>query len=356
MGGQSPRLLSAEEHVLDRAFGQPRRRSDTASDSAAVCPHAPTPAVTLGIDPSMVGATPRHHEPDASDRVNLPLPLQPPASGRLWLLKGTDGPAWRLRWLGHRGAIRPRDRYRTRCGGTGRWLGTVALQAVIAACRWRRHGLDFTAWLTSEATQDPGKVEICPVRTTDALAPVSGSRQLACGVARARQETNSDISLLCRGPGSAQPPTWMSARNQLPRHPATRHTNLTLNSAALHRPIGPPQPVELRRQRPGAVLHILQVAVAVERPAVDAARPAAPVAGLRGARTGVVAPGPAGAPAALAEHTQLAAVVLGEKVPVDLAREAVSDVGVAGADLGRRHAARLRGALQRRGALRGDRR
>ena len=81
-----------------------------------------------------------------------------------------------------------------------RLIGTVALQAVIAACRWRRHGLDLTAWLTSEATQDPAKVEICPVRTTDALAPVSGSRQLACGVARARQETNSDISLLCRGP------------------------------------------------------------------------------------------------------------------------------------------------------------
>ena len=51
-----------------------------------------------------------------------------------------------------------------------------------------------------EVGQGPGKVEICPVRTTDALAPVSGSRQLACGVARARQETNSDISLLCRGP------------------------------------------------------------------------------------------------------------------------------------------------------------
>jgi len=84
-------------------------------------------------------------------------------------------------------------------------IGTVALQAVIAACRWRRHELDFTAWLTSEATQNPGNVEICPVRTTDTLAPVSGSRQLACGVARARQETNSDISLLCRGPGIAVP-------------------------------------------------------------------------------------------------------------------------------------------------------
>jgi hypothetical protein len=45
-----------------------------------------------------------------------------------------------------------------------------------------------------------------------------------------------------------------------------------------------------------------------------------------------------------------AAVVLGEKVLVDLAREAVSHVGVEGADLGRRHAARVRGAPQRRGA------
>src|SRR6266487_4894782 len=157
-------------------------------------------------------------------------------------------------------------------------------------------------------------------------------------------------------PRSAQPPTWMSARNQLPRRPATLHTNLTLNSAAPHRPLGPPQPVQLRRQRPGAVLQILQVAVAAERPAMDAARPAAPIAGLRGARTGVVGPGPAGAPATLAEHTQLAAVVLGGKVPVDLGREAGRDVGVAGSDLGRRHAARLRGAPQRRGALRGDRR
>ena len=59
-------------------------------------------------------------------------------------------------------------------------------------------------------------------------------------------------------------------------------------SAALHRPLGPPQPLQLRRQRPGAVLQVLQVAVAVERPASDAACPAAPVAGLGGARTGVV--------------------------------------------------------------------
>src|SRR5688500_7299818 len=71
--------------------------------------------------------------------------------------------------------------------------------------------------------------------------------------------------------------------------------------AALHRPLGLPQPVQLRRQRPGAVLQILQVAVAVERPAVDPAGLAVPVAGLRGARTGVVGLGPARAAAALAE-------------------------------------------------------
>jgi hypothetical protein len=71
--------------------------------------------------------------------------------------------------------------------------------------------------------------------------------------------------------------------------------------AAPHRPPGPPQPVQLRRQRPGAVLQILQVAVAVERPAVDTTCPAAPVAGLRSARTGVVGLRPARAAAALVD-------------------------------------------------------
>jgi hypothetical protein len=71
--------------------------------------------------------------------------------------------------------------------------------------------------------------------------------------------------------------------------------------AALHRPLGLPQPVQLRRQRPGAVLQVLQVAVAVERPAVDAARQAAPIAGLRGTRTSVVGPRPARASAGLVE-------------------------------------------------------
>src|ERR671911_395690 len=48
------------------------------------------------------------------------------------------------------------------------------------------------------------------------------------------------------------------------------------------------------------------------------------------------------------------AVVLGEKVLTDLTR-VVSHVGVEGADLGRRHAARLRGAVPWRGTLRRDR-
>jgi hypothetical protein len=71
--------------------------------------------------------------------------------------------------------------------------------------------------------------------------------------------------------------------------------------AALDRSLGSPQPVQLRRQRPGAVLQILQVMTAVERPSVVAAGPAAPIAGLRGARRGVVGLGPAGTGVALAE-------------------------------------------------------
>ena len=49
------------------------------------------------------------------------------------------------------------------------------------------------------------------------------------------------------------------------------------------------------------MLQVLHVAVAVERPPVDAARPAAPVAGLWGARTGVVGLGPAAASMGLVE-------------------------------------------------------
>jgi hypothetical protein len=73
------------------------------------------------------------------------------------------------------------------------------------------------------------------------------------------------------------------------------------DTAALHRPLGPPQPVQLRHQRPGAVLQILQIAVAVERPPVDPTGLAAPITGLRSARTGVIGLRPAAASAALAE-------------------------------------------------------
>jgi hypothetical protein len=73
------------------------------------------------------------------------------------------------------------------------------------------------------------------------------------------------------------------------------------HGAVLACPPDPPQPVQLCGQRPAAVLQVLHVAVAVERPAVDATRPAAPVAGLRGARTGVIGLGPAAASAALVQ-------------------------------------------------------
>ena len=70
---------------------------------------------------------------------------------------------------------------------------------------------------------------------------------------------------------------------------------------ALHRPLGVPQPVQLRRQRPGAVLQILQVAAALERPPIGAAGPAAPIAGQRGAWSSVVRLGPAAAAASLVD-------------------------------------------------------
>ena len=105
----------------------PRSTSATAlsaSPDVGGTPRATRPLFvhTLQRQPSCVASirawqVPRRAtmNPDAIDRVNLPLPLQPPASaGRLWLVKGTDGPAWRLRWLGHRGAIRPSDRYSSR--------------------------------------------------------------------------------------------------------------------------------------------------------------------------------------------------------------------------------------------------
>jgi hypothetical protein len=83
--------------------------------------------------------------------------------------------------------------------------------------------------------------------------------------------------------------------------PGTASAAPISGDATLDRPLGPPQPVQLRRQRPRAVLQLLQVAMAEEQPPVDAAGQAAPIAGLRWARTGVVRLGPARAAAALVE-------------------------------------------------------
>ena len=81
------------------------------------------------------------------------------------------------------------------------------------------------------------------------------------------------------------------------------------HGATLARPPDPPQPVQLCRQRPGAVLQVLQVAAAVERPAIEVAGPAAPIAGLRRARTGVVGLRPASAAAPLSNPDPGARVI-----------------------------------------------
>jgi hypothetical protein len=108
----------------------------------------------------------------------------------------------------------------------------------------------------------------------------------------------SSVTVRARGRRGASPA--QPAPRQTP--PAVTITAAVLSGgAALHRPLGLPQPVQLRRQRPGAVLQILQIAVAVERPAMDAAGPTAPVTGLGGARTGVVGLGPARAAAGLVD-------------------------------------------------------
>jgi hypothetical protein len=98
-------------------------------------------------------------------------------------------------------------------------------------------------------------------------------------------------------------PAWCQPSCSLRQSPpvVTVMARCFWDGAALARPPDSPQPGQLRRQRPGAVLQILQVAVAVEGPAVDAAGPAAPVAGLRGARTGVIRLRPAGASVGLVD-------------------------------------------------------
>jgi hypothetical protein len=84
--------LAPKHHILDRCAGEPECRLDTARDSAAARPHHPPPAVIPGIGPSLVGAMPGHHEPDASIRVSLLLPFQVTASAyRLSLVNPRAG-------------------------------------------------------------------------------------------------------------------------------------------------------------------------------------------------------------------------------------------------------------------------
>jgi hypothetical protein len=111
------------------------------------------------------------------------------------------------------------------------------------------------------------------------------------------------------GPGSTGPSPCGCGDGvaPAPRLPAAtpasrqRHRPSLSHGATLGCPTDPPQPVQLCRQWPGAVLQILQVAAAVERPAIEVTGPAPPIAGLRRARRGVVGLGPASAAAAFVE-------------------------------------------------------
>jgi hypothetical protein len=111
------------------------------------------------------------------------------------------------------------------------------------------------------------------------------------------------------GPGSTGPSPCGCGDGVAPaqRLPAAtpasrqRHRPLSLAQCDACPPPDPPQPVQLCRQWPGALLQVLQVAAAVERPAIEVAGPAPPIAGLRRARMGVVGLRPASAAAALVE-------------------------------------------------------
>jgi len=164
------------------------------------------------------------------------------------------------------------------------WAGSTGLRISAALGRAGRYG--------GELAGPPVRVGLHQITYRSG----SGNRRVATdgGVLLARAVDPSPRRVGRRGASPA-------ARRDGGRQPSTPWPPPCPRTAALARPPDPPQPVELRRQRPGAVLQILQVAVAVERPAVDAARPAAPVAGLRDARTGVVGLRPAGAPTALVD-------------------------------------------------------
>jgi hypothetical protein len=162
-------------------------------------------------------------------------------------------------------------------------------------------------------------------RSACPLPPVPSFRHaLGCAPGKAgRRGGNRDVPLLPTAGVAAVMPWWpvlqarvvqichragVAAASRQPSRPRRHHPrSVTLivrscsGPAALHRPLGLPQPAQLRRQRPGAVLQILQVLAAVERPPIGTTGPAAPVAGLGGARTSVVGPGPTATGVALVD-------------------------------------------------------
>jgi hypothetical protein len=128
------------------------------------------------------------------------------------------------------------------------------------------------------------------LRSTGVTATMVRWRVLQARVEQLRHRTNL-------GAAWRQP-----SRSPRQRPPATTIIAAPFSGrAAPYRLLGPPQPLQLRRQRPGAVLQILQITIAVERPAAKTAGQATPVAGLRSARTGVLRRRPARAAAGLAE-------------------------------------------------------
>jgi hypothetical protein len=185
--------------------------------------------------------------------------------------------------------------------------------------------------LTTPASASVNALAVGPpsVKASGPCSSVRESDGAPCGLVnlrlagRAAQMAGDHFQLLPAAGVAAVLPCWgvLQARVVQVRHraglaaewrqpsgaPRQRPPTVTVmagccsDGAAPARCSDPPQPVQLRRQRPAAVLQVPQLAVAVERPAVDAARPALPVAGLRGARTGVVGLRPAAAVAAPVE-------------------------------------------------------
>ena len=143
------------------------------------------------------------------------------------------------------------------------------------------------AWQSRSPRRQPGRPAIAHLRRCGRSALVGDPAGLG----------STDPSPCGDGGGVAR--AQLLLRQRPPA--ATLMASSVSGRPALHRPLGVPQPVQLRRQRPGAVLQILQVAAAVERPPIGAAGPAAPIAGPRGARTSVVRLGPAAATASLVD-------------------------------------------------------